>query len=148
MKAEFGNLEQMKLIEHLKETEIVTDNDSRRGSRNYYDRNFPDILYRRNFNAENLKWTCPLCNVDNFVRVHIYSTEFYQPVITPRVYFCHNSRCHMRRFYWRDEKNTLLARFVSKGEGLNELDFISRFDPIKFYANLKPSESLFQNSLF
>jgi hypothetical protein len=100
---------------------------------------------------ENTKWDCPRCGITNFVRVHIYSDQrvsvksyfdnnfeedyysvpFY-PVITPRIYFCHNSKCRMMRFYYR-EGDKLMAKYVGKYEEISEIAFASPEDPLKFY---------------
>lgn len=148
MKLQFGNHDQVQHLQRIAKPELVTDEEDRHNSKTYYNFHWPAILYRKNFNAENIKWTCPVCNVDNFVRVHIQSTKFYQPIITPRIYSCHNSRCIVRRFYWRQDDNDLYARYVGKYEEINELDFTSPFDPIKFYANLKPFVDPKQTQLF
>jgi hypothetical protein len=125
-------------MEDMNKKVLIADRNSRRDSQSYYDRHMPEIMYRKNFNFEKVMWTCPYCNVDNKASVHIYSTLGYQPIITPRVYYCHNSKCHVRRFYWRDAANQLFAQFLGKYDSIDELEFTSAHDPMKFYIGLKP----------
>lgn len=142
---EWGNKSQALMIEKLKESEVIATGYTRDRSERYYDRNFPEIMFRR-FNYEETKWTCPLCSVDNYVRVDNYQT--LPPIITPRVYFCHNSQCELRRFYWRDSNNVLFARYLGKYECIDELEFASAHDPWKFYDKLKPFTDPKQISMF
>lgn len=131
------------------EAEFLADRYTRANSQRYHDNHMPEIMFRKNFNFEPVKWTCPRCGVDNTVSVHTYSTLNYQPIITPRVYRCHNSSCQQRRLYYRDKiENSLYARYIGKYEDVDELKFQSPFDPIKFYANLKPQSDYNQISLF
>lgn len=148
MKLEFGNKNQTTWMEIMNSTIIVADRYSRAESKSYHDRHMPEIMYRKNFNFERVLWICPLCGVENKASVHIYSTLEYQPIITPRVYYCHNSQCNVRRFYWRDSINQLFARFLGKYESIDELEFTSAHDPMKFYANLKPFIDPNQISMF
>lgn len=99
-----------------------------------------EIAYRnqyREFNkqqaVENPRWVCPGCGVMNFARTHNYGNGH---IITPRAYCCHNSKCGGRRFYWRNERNELFARMLDSG-GVDELEFVSVHDPVKFYEGIK-----------
>lgn len=127
----------------LLESEIIADNYSRDNVK----RKNADREIKRWFPDERNKWECPACGVMNTMRLHLrdYDTLL---VITPRIYPCHNHRCHMRRFYWRNGLNQLLARYLSKYESVDELSFTSKFDPVKFYANLKPDHNPNQLKMF
>jgi len=133
----FGDNNQIEFLTVSRETETVTDRTDRQMKRD----------------PEPLRWTCPACGLDSFARGYLYAPSQrawcdYLPIITPRIYRCHNSRCGLRRFYWRDGKNNLLARFLSKYELIDELEFTSNYDPLKFYLNLKPATDPNQTSLF
>jgi hypothetical protein len=119
--------------------ELICDTQSRSGSVSYYERHWPDIMTRKNFNHEPLRWTCLLCGVENIIRGWCYHKNWqcFQPIITPRIYLCHNSSCMSRRFYWRDNRNQLFARYLGKYELIDELEFTSAHDPLKFYSDLK-----------
>ncbi len=132
----------MNLIEVFKETTVVSDKYERSNSERYYDRKLPDIKSWKIFRFEENRWKCPSCGYENTIRPTMGQ---FGHIITPRIYSC---RCHVKRFYWRDEKNNLLARYISKYEIIDELEFISRFDPIKFYANLKAETIHNQTTLF
>lgn len=140
MTLEFGNQMQVNWINEMKEPEIIADKYSRDDSQRYYERKFPEIMFRKNFNHEPLRWVCPMCGVENFIRGFGYYNSGgysqFMPIITPRIYLCHNSRCDLKRFYYRDQRNTLWARYVGKFEEINELDFKSSHDPLKFYDDL------------
>lgn len=130
----FGDQTQVNYFESMKEPEVIADRFSRADSARYEERKWPEIMFRKNFSYEQLRWTCPHCGVENYIRPWPYNEE--SPIITPRVYLCHNSRCHVKRFYWRDHRNTLWARYIGKFEEINELDFKSNHDPLKFYSDL------------
>jgi rubredoxin len=87
--------------------------------------------------AEDNLWICPRCNKENFARLVVKS---YGPdlIMTPRIYQCKNNQCNLKRFYWRDHKNTLFARYLGKYEDIDELAFTSRHDPLKYYQDYKP----------
>lgn len=136
------------MIEKLIEPEIICTQYDRDRSEDYMERKMPEIMTRKNFNFEPVRWTCPGCGMDNNVSVHCYSKLPYQPIVTPRIYRCHNSRCQVRRFYYRDSKNQLWAQFIGKYDLIDELEFKSRFDPIKFYANLDAQSDYNQTTLF
>lgn len=101
MRLAFGDRTQANWINEMKEPELIADKYGRDDSERYLQRKMPEIMTRKNFNHENLRWQCPLW-----------------------------------RFYWRDPSNTLWARYLAKYEDINELEFKSSHDPLKFYENL------------
>lgn len=145
---EFGNRTQTQWINSMAQMEKIADKYDRHKAQRYYEHNFPEIMFRKNYNYESSRWTCPQCGVDNFIRVHAYQKTDFKSIITPRIYACHNSRCPARRFYWRDGVNTLWARFLGKYEVIDELEFVSNHDPLKFYSDLKPNIDPKQISMF
>ena len=167
---EFGNKHQATMIEQLRSQEMIADDYSRSNAARKNSGREPG----RKMNLENVRWECPLCGVMNFARTFVYSKAYvlvdngwdddeyihnhefeenddrepFQPIITPRISFCHNSKCGGRRFYWRNSRNELFARYLGKYEDINELDFRCEHDPMKFYLELLTRPAPNQTNLF